>query len=285
MPVNLTYVSPSTVGAYAACSQRLVFDTKYGKPFIASPNMDFGTVCHYTTHHKLGLGTSAKELAEAVIANAANLPEFNKDVSYMTKAASKCADKAIAALPKLPLGVRWLAEVSEYSKQYLPSRISRKGLPGFGGDIDLLSSDRKQLWDFKFVSRPVEKIKVEYLWQLASYHILSGAPKTGMLFITRDAKFCGIALIDWSLEKHAPFINNVANFLHSVDDPKFSERSYPVEGEHCAFCEHKHVCPLKSVPEVKQRIDFDIDTLPIVDGGSQWLEKLAGLKVQTPSLF
>jgi len=271
MPINLSLLSPSSIGDYAACSQRLVFDSQYGKPFGSSPHADFGTVCHYWTQYILG--TDPKdEPSDQTIASARTLPEFTgKSEEKFTNAVAACAKKAKDSLPGLPQGITWVAEAKTYDRSLLPTRIGRKGeVSGFGGNIDLLRSDRTELWDLKFVGRPPDKVRMAYVWQLGSYHILSKVPITGILFTTRDARWSGTLKIDWRTPLMASMARNIDGFIRACELVNFEKHAYPVAGDHCYFCEHKHRCPAQQLPALSTRLSID---LPPV-GDPNWLASL-----------
>ncbi len=275
MPINLSNVSASIVGGYAACPLRLVFDSTHGKPFESSPEADFGTVCHYFTQLKLGCPPE-KEPAEDTIANAKRTGFVTKPEDLFHNAIKACTDKAIETLPKLPNGVDWISEHKANDKTLLPQRISRDGKRnGFGGDVDLLASDRSQLWDLKFVGRPPEYLKVEYFWQLGAYHIASKIPVTGILFVTRDAKWAGTAKIDWTEAPWPEMANYMRGFIEWTGHANFERHAYPIEGPHCGFCDHKHRCPAKQIPPIKSSIKL----MASPTGDIAWLERLK-LKAQ-----
>lgn len=270
MPIKLSNISASIVGAYAACPLRLVFDSEFGKPFESSPEADFGTVCHYFTQYNLGCAPE-KEPNDETIANAKRVGYVTKPESVFMDAVMACANKAIATLPELPAGVTWVSEFKANDKTLLPDRVSRDGKhTGFGGDIDLLRSDRASLWDLKFVGRQPESVKVEYLWQLGSYHLASKVPITGILFVTRDAKWAGKLEIDWTKEPWPKMIQYMRGFIEWTGHANFEKHAYPIEGDHCGFCAHKHRCPAKQVPAIK---NFNT-RLSAPVGDADWMNRL-----------
>lgn len=256
MPVNLTNISPSSVGAYAACSMKLVFDSTFGRPFESSMYADFGTVCHFFTQFKLGLNPR-KEPGDDVLQSARRLPEFlgqTEDVFF--NAVDACAERAIAALPPLPKDIFWIAEYEAADKSLLPTRLSRSSgqVKGFGGDIDLLRSDRVKLIDLKFVSKIPTKCKVEYLWQMGSYHLVTGVPQTMLLFVTRDAKYSAHISMDWSFPKMAELAQSMRRAIGRMGHDDFEKYAAPVEGDQCGFCDHKARCPVMALPTVNHHM-------------------------------
>jgi hypothetical protein len=269
VPIDLSKISASIVGAYAACPLRLVFDSKYGKPFESSPEADFGTVCHYFTQYMLGVAPD-KEPSEETIANAKRVGFVNKPAEAFDNAVMACAKKAIEKLPKLKDGVTWVTEMKVHDKTLLPERVTRKGEKlGFGGDVDLLASDRSELWDLKFVGRAPDSVKVEYLWQKGSYHLASGVPITGILFVTRDAKWSGLVKIDWTKPPWPEMVGYMRGAIEWMGHANFERHAYPVEGDHCGFCSHKNRCPVKQVPMIQGGLSLE---RPV--GDINWLEKL-----------
>jgi hypothetical protein len=269
MSINLSHVSPSCLGDYAACPQRLVYDTTYGKTFTQNPYADFGTICHYFTMYLLGVAPD-KEPGDNIFESASQLSEIGGNRDKLNKAVMKCAQKAVDVLPKLGTGLCWVSEHKTYDKNILPTRVGRKGdVCGFGGDIDLMASDRSELWDLKFVSKPVDKVKTTYAWQLGAYHVTSRVPVTGILFVTRDARWAGMLKMDWRQPHFAELAVSIRNFLQFVDHNNFEKYAYPIEGEHCAFCEHKQRCPTKRIPMITGKLDMN---LPM--GDVNWLKSL-----------
>src|ERR1022692_3646991 len=130
MPINLTVISPSSVGTYAVCPQKLVYDSTIGGKFEFNEYADYGTLCHYFTMYKMGLNPR-KEPEDKLFRSAMKLPEFQgQSDEKLLDAIDKCADKAIAVLDSrvpLPAGVFWIAEHEMADKTLLPGRIGRKG--------------------------------------------------------------------------------------------------------------------------------------------------------------
>jgi hypothetical protein len=220
----------------------------------------------------LGVPPPNKPSAECV-KNAGTLPLLRGTGSNaVEKQSKKCAEKAVTVLPKLPPGVNWLSETKVYSDKYLPNRIGRSGVvSGFGGDIDLLRTDKSELWDLKFVSKPVVGIKNVYVWQLGSYHLLSGVPVTGILFTSTDASWSGKLSIDWTLPHFKILASSIENYLRSLESPTFDNFAYPSGGEHCQWCPHKPWCPAKKLPSIMTV--YNTEELP---GAKEALEGLMG---------
>lgn len=287
MPINLTVVSPSTVGAYAACSQKLVYDSTIGGKFEFNQYADFGTLCHYYTMFKMGLNPR-KEPEERLFASAMSLPEFQgQSDERLLEAIDRCADTAIAILNSrvpLPAGVFWIAEHEMADKTLLPTRIGRKGeVKGFSGDIDLLASNREHLIDFKFVSKMPTKCKVEYLWQMGSYHLISGVPKTTLVFVTRDSKYSATIEMDWTFPTMAKFAQQMRNKIAQMAHVEYERYAIPVEGDQCDFCAHKTICVMKKMPSVN--LHMAVAKKPSVPVDNSYLAKLARLAAaQKPML-
>lgn len=250
MAIDLSNISPSSVGAYAACPAKLVFDSKFGRAFTSSPNADFGTVCHYQSQLKLGLKVD-KEPTPEQVANAMRLPEFmGRPDTVFVEAVNKCAEKAISYLPPLPDGSFWIPEHKVYDKNMLPARKDRSGKEVvYGGSIDVLRSDRTLLADFKFTSKIPASVKGEYLWQMVSYHLVSGVPKTQLIFVTRDAKNACTVTLDFTLPLWKEFASQARISINRMGHADYERYAHPVEGSQCDWCDHKRRCPLKQLPD------------------------------------
>lgn len=254
MPINLTNVSPSSVGDYAICSQKLVYDSTYGRPFSSSMYADYGTVCHYFTQYQLGLNPK-KQPDENTIMSARRLPEFvGQSENVFFDAVNACAVKAISALPTLPKDIYWIPEFEAADPSLLPGRLSRSSgkVKGFSGDVDLLRSDRQELIDLKFVSKLPTKCKSTYLWQMGSYHLITGVPKTTLVFITRDARYAATLELNWQYPKFAEFAQQMRRVVAKMGHADFEQYAFPVLGDNCEWCDHKNRCPLQGLPSVDQ---------------------------------
>lgn len=259
----LTALSPSSVGEAAACPYRLVQKALDPKPKDPrwQPYADFGTVCHWQTQFRLGCAPATKP-AESVVWSACKLSGMPKTPAGLWQRADDCATTAIRAVQAItPLrpGVTWLGEQNEYTTELLPQRRGRKGeLKGYGGSLDLLKSDRSYLIDLKFVgpdkvpetfasdprSEPGDLgIKNEYIWQCASYHIVSKVPLTTLLWVSRDAKKSAYVEIDWTTPQAKQMAIRASRFIEFVGFSNFASIAWPVRGPHCAHCEEKPTCP------------------------------------------
>lgn len=257
--INHTHVSPSGVGDYAVCPYKLVLDSQHpgvnqNDPYV--PHKDFGTVCHYTTQYMLGCAP-AKAPTEAEINSARSCPGVPKTPANFNDRVTQCSSKAIEVLNRispLPAGTTWVSEHHTTIPTLLPWRLGRNSgkVEGFGGSIDLLRSDREILWDLKFVGRLPDDIKTAYLWQLATYHLSSKVPQTGILWTTRDSKNACHLLIDWRKSAALQdYLARVYKFIEFTSLKKFTGLAWPVKGEACAFCKHKGVrCPLYDLPKI-----------------------------------
>jgi len=266
-PINYTLVSPSKVGAYAACTQRLVWDSDSPPVFKSSKWADFGTVCHYITQYKLGCAPPDAPTPEQ-IASAQTLVGSEEQLIRRT---DECSDLAISQLPKLPHGVTWLAEVPAHDPNLLPERRSRKDptrVEGFGGSIDLMASNRSIIVDLKFPTRPPDAFKIEYVWQLASYAMLTGVSKTLILWVMSTGKSYYSATIDWSDSRFASLLPRVRKFVERCGHKHFRDYVYPMAGDHCQYCDHKDRCPAKFIPEPQ------LGSIAPPQPDSDWLDSL-----------
>ena len=249
--INLSLVSPSAVGNYAGCTMRLVWDSDCPRVDEAKPYADFGTMCHYIAMWKMGLNPPEIENFALVEASARSIYRSTKAFEADLEAAT---NRAVKELPKLPNGVQWVCEVKDHTPKLLPQRVSRKGKKGFGGTVDLLATDRSQLWDFKFQSRPPEKIKIAYLWQMASYHLITDVPVCGLLFTTRDGVHCRSCQLDFRDPKAAAFAKHVAAFINYTGHDDFRRNAWPTPGEHCEdWCQHKARCFAYQPPVIEDK--------------------------------
>lgn len=245
--VNLSCFSPSGAGDYAACTQRLVWDTDFPTPYTSSPYGDFGTIAHFIVMTKAGLNPPPPKDLDNLMMSAQSL--YSSEAKF-EKALDASTDKALAKTPSLPDGVRWACEVRKHDPKLLPERLSRKGLKGYGGIVDMLASDRSQFGDYKFVGRIPEKVKVSYLWQLASYSIVTGIMKSWILWTTRDGRYTAKMDVDWSEPKMAFLRERVKAFIGFVGTSYFRNWAYPIAGDHCDWCDHKSRCAAYSPPPI-----------------------------------
>lgn len=289
--INFTLVSPSKVGIYASCPMRLVWDSQSPPSFTGSKWADFGTVCHWITMEKLGCAPQDVPTDEQ-LASARTLENSPNDDIY-DKRIERCTDLALKALEtelgKLPTGVRWVSEIPLHDASLLPDRTSRPrknndgtitpgNKVGFGGSADLMKSDRSVIVDLKFVSKPVVKLKIEYLWQLGCYAMLSGIKKTFILWVKTDGKDYFHLTIDWTLPHFAELLLRIRKFVERTGHSNFAAHAYPIEGEHCEYCERNpgsrnyqdglSKCPLKHVPSPTQGVDAASQ-----QGNLDWLDE------------
>jgi len=280
--INLTLVSPSKVGIYASCPIRLVWDSAAPRSFTGSKWADFGTVCHWITMDKLGCAPHDVP-TEKQLASARELEPSKNDEIYNARL-ERCTDLAVKALKTeyeklfgpMPDNVCWVSEIPVHDPTLLPTRTSRPKenndgtitpgkVVGFGGSMDLMSSNRLIVVDLKFVSKPVTKLKIEYLWQLGSYAMLSGIMKTMILWLSTDGKNYYYLVIDWSLPHFRMLLDKIRKFVERTGHANFAAHAIPNEGEHCEYCESNPgsrnystsapVCPLKHVPMPQQGND------------------------------
>ena len=260
--INLTAVSPSSIGNHATCPLRLVLDSQCPRPEDSryEPQRNFGKVMHWCSQQRLGAPPrdvpsfdavqSAQRCQEAKAAG-----DFSRHTDVVTGLA---ADLVREQSP----GVRsWVSEVSSYNLSLMPTRLGRKGeLKGFGGSIDLLDVDRTHLWDFKFVGidkmpepplNPTDdpKISNEYLWQIASYHILEKVRFCGIIWVSRCGKKSSFLKLDFAKPRNQELAQRVLRFIDFVQYKNFPDLAWPCRGPNCQWCHHKGVtCPAWDVP-------------------------------------
>ncbi len=285
--VNLSLISPSNIGNHASCTLKPVLDTDFPeKARTTNPQADFGTIGHYYTQYLLGCAPT-KEPTQTQIDNARRCKEVKhcRTEADFSDHVIKCAKKAMSILPQLKPGVKWVSEVKCYNNQFLKDRINRAGdKVGFGGDIDLLASDASELWDLKFKGEIEDEISTEYLWQLASYHLIKKVPVTGIALVTRDAKVSGIARIDWRDPGMPELLERIVGFTEFLDNSSFRKYAWPIRGPQCKFCRHKppdywnpdntSKCPLFKVPSILKNLDI---RLPSEEENKFFKEMTAGV--------
>jgi hypothetical protein len=199
------------------------------------------------TQHKLGCTPPDAPTAEQMT-SAALMQNGNED-AFINRV-DECSDLAVSSLPPLPLDVRWLSEVPAHDPNLLPERKARKAphkVEGFGGSLDLMASDRSLIVDLKFVSKQPTSIKVSYLWQLASYSLLTDVKKTMLLWVMTTGKSFYTACIDWNDPRFSMMPGRVRKFVERVGHKNFRDYVYPVAGDWCEYCDHKQRCPVKQV--------------------------------------
>jgi len=254
-PIDLTQISPSCVGDYAVCLLQLVFDTDFPdseQDDRYAPHRDFGTICHYHAQEDFGAAPD-KMYTIAEREKAREHPKVPTRLNLFEERVKKVVTQANSVIRKLsPLepGEKWIAEHSAYSEELMPNRVGRKGGVGFGGSVDLLHPRRTILWDYKFSSSLPDSIKPTYLWQLCSYHLATGVPKTGILWTEVSGKASAYLIIDWSQPKMAQLAKYIHGGLKLMQLPNFREYAYPIKGAACFFCPHKRRCPLQAVPGI-----------------------------------
>jgi hypothetical protein len=129
-------------------------------------------------------------------------------------------------MARIPKGYKWLCEQNIYDPTLLPERVGRKGQKGFGGSIDVLDVDRGFGIDFKFVSEPPRSVKLAYLWQMASYHIVSGCKKFMLLFVCRKDRYVTSCTLDFGVPKWAEFAKQVRGGISAMGHADFARTAY-----------------------------------------------------------
>lgn len=256
--VNINLISPSCVGDYAGCPMKLVNDTDYPPPRDPNPWADFGTLAHFDAMYMMGLNPPPVKDFELIVSSAASL--YGHKDEKLSAAVEAAAKRAIAAVPKLPTGVRWVCEVRKHDETLLPERVSRSGERGYGGVVDLFASDKSILVDFKFVGKPPDKVKLAYLWQMASYHLVTGVPKCMLLFTTRDSKIVCTCTLDFSLPLWANFAQRVRCAISAMGHADFRRNAFFNEGDQCGFCQQKTRCPLMAKPSIVENMNCAVPT-------------------------
>lgn len=230
-------------------------DLKAADPW--GPHRDFGTVCHYHAQTSLGVVAPPEKYTDEIFLSARSCPGVPKTPAGFNARLEACVSKAnsvVRTVTPLNPGAHWIAEYKAHDTAYLPKRKSRKGVPGYGGSVDLMMSDRSVLWDYKFIGKVPEYIKNEYVWQMVSYHLVTGVRKTGIIFTQRDASIVSYCVIDWADPAVALFVEMVRRFLKFVESPLFPKLAWAVVGDHCGFCKHQARCPLKRLPPIQTSI-------------------------------
>lgn len=260
--INLTKVSPSSVGDYAGCPLKLVYDSEEdGFDGQWQAQKDFGTVVHYHTMLMAGAGAQLKRPESSTYASAMACPNVpHTQVNFETRV-QECAVAVLGVIntvTPLKAPVQWLAEVPANDPTILPTRKNRKGVvTGFGGSLDLLASDNSVLWDLKvtnakpeYFPQPGSILKMSYLWQLMSYAVVRKVPKTGLVYVGRDGESVSYTLINWETEKGQELIRRMKGFLRFVDYAHFADLAWPIPGDGCGFCKHKVRCPAYGMGEL-----------------------------------
>jgi hypothetical protein len=227
----------------------LVLDTQFPPPYEVSSAADYGTVCHYAAQTSLPNVVNKNEIkppSKDQIASAIGLMRGREAMSKALEAAVKAANDR---LPVLPKGIGWVSEYKANDPTLLPARVGRDGKTrGYSGSIDLMAEDRSVVVDYKFTSMLPTCVNMEYLWQMASYHILTGAPKTLLVFTLRDGAGTATAQFDWMTELGQAFIAGARNFISFCGNEDFSLRAYFRDGDHCKYCKQKARCMLQQQP-------------------------------------
>lgn len=274
--IDYKLVSPSRIGLYAACTDRLRRDSISPPAYRSNAAADFGTVCHYEAMRDLGaIGCETlKPPKEDQINLAATL--FS-DKHAMQNQAKKCAQLANTRVPKLPEGIKWRCEVSQYDQTLLPKRVNRDGGTGYGGSIDLLATDDSVLLDYKFVGKIPGIVKVEYLWQMGSYSLLRDVNETILLFTTRDCRTVATISFKWKADpKWKRFRDQIRSFIDRIGHANFANYCYPMAGEHCEYCDHRDDCPAFNQPRIVT--DIQVPAAKTDSHALATLTKLMGIK-------
>lgn len=282
--INLTCVSPSGAGDYMVCPWKLVADTDYpeGDEERYVEHKNFGTVAHYHAQLSIGADPVPDIYTEAEFESARSLKGMPRTLEGFRNRVQKCADKAnsvIREITPLAAGQMWISEHRAYDPNILSGRVGRKGdVCGYGGKVDLLRNDRQVLWDYKFTGQlPTargETIKQVYLMQLASYHINTGAPLTGIVWVTRAGSQACYLLLDWTEPKLAALAEHFRRFLRFVESPHFRKYAWPVRGDACTFCDHPSRCPCHGIPEITD-MSISLGLSPTLDPAMEDLFQFA----------
>jgi hypothetical protein len=299
-------LSPSAVGDAMACPLQLSLDA-------LNPKQDnkykeakaFGTVAHFVAQCLRGVDPiPAKPSAEDYklarrVRDAPTGAAFEAHVERIAREANRVID----VVSPLPPGVRWTAEKRVYDPTLLPERRNRHGEAGYGGLVDLFSSDGLIAWDYKFTGYLPDEINSSYLWQMISYHVVSGARYAGIVFCDRNTGNCVYAFIDWHHPRLSKAVPYLSRFLRFASYKNFHELAWPVRGTQCKFCAHREsVCPLwatdasnvpllqlrqcpKSTQQTAAALGVDLDLLSLMglgEGSSDPVSLPNALTEQSP---
>jgi len=239
---------------------KLVHDTDFPPPRETNPYADYGTLGHYISMDTMGLRPPVPKDIDLLTSSAASLYHGSPEKLYRALDLSVAA--AVANVPTLPSGDRWVCELRKHDERILPDRVSRDGNKGFGGVIDLMASSRSRLLDFKFVSKIPDRVKLSYLWQMASYHLVTGVPKCILLFTTRprtltsdpsiqEPVHVASCTLDFTEKRWAQFAFQASNAISAMGHASFRRNAYYGEGDQCQYCTHKATrCPLQAKPHI-----------------------------------
>lgn len=257
---QLKLLSPSQVGRFALCPQRLIAEVLHPEWETPSgPAADYGTVCHYETQKILGVPPDKAPTPEQ-IANAHGIKLLRNRQERFKEFVAKASATAARALPAPPPGVTWMSEVRCLNPAFLPLRVGRKGDVGFGGSMDLVYSDRSWLFDLKFPGELPTEAKLEYVWQLGCYHAVSGIQKTSLVFVPPDGSEAAMFTIDWGLPAMRELASSMQGFIHFAGHPDFWKYAWFMPGEACTWCERNpkkwnrkpgaEICPMHMLPNL-----------------------------------
>ncbi len=248
--INLRHVSPSGTGDYAGCPAKLLYDSEVTEKAESEwpGRAEFGTISHWHTFKLLGSGHLVPKPDDATYAAAMSMKSLPQTRAALDEHSERCAGQAVAAInmvSPLPPGVMWLVEQLTSDPQLLPNRVGRHGERGYGGSIDLVSSDNEWLWDLKFTNPDYMPAKgsllsTKYLWQLASYTKLRKVKKSGLVYVGRDGKKKPVVtVIDWTSPAGRQLQDQVTRFVTFTGYANFASLAWEVRGDQCTFCQHK----------------------------------------------
>jgi hypothetical protein len=249
------------------------------------------------------LGCAPQEEPTTAQKASARLLEDSPNDSVFEARVVRCVDLTERALLEVlgPLAPneRWISEVPVHDTSLLPLRRARDRrnddgsitpgkTVGFGGSMDLKVSSNVILVDLKYVSKPVMALKVEYLWQLGAYSMLSGIDTTMILWIKTDGKQYWYLIIDWTEPHYAMLRDKIRKFVERTSHANFAAHAYPIEGPHCEYC-HKNPanhfgyvergmrCPLKHIPSPISGNDTASRSAKAHAVGGDWLADVEAL--------
>jgi hypothetical protein len=207
--------------------------------------------------YKMGLNPPPQKDFELIVSSAATL--YGSKEEGLNKALDLVSDTMIKHIPK---GYVWVCEQKRYDPTLLPERVSREGAKGFGGSIDILDTDNRLGIDFKFVGKPPSHVKLAYLWQMTSYHLVTGCKKFMLLFVTRDAKFVTSCTLNFEAPIWAEFAKQVRQAISAMGHADYARNSYICkgDGDQCTYCKHHARCALQNMPRLEESMDIPIHT-------------------------
>lgn len=248
----------SSLGGYAACDMRALFDRliheeKIPPPSEASaakPYADLGTLIHYKLQCALGCmfprGQAAPDDQVSVVA--ATL--FGNDANRLYAAVDAAACAALRVMPKPADGHAWEAEVAVKNGVWL------------AGHIDMLSHDRKDLVDLKTTARKPDhnRMKGDHFVQTCAYKLM--VPEVERIHVVYvdsvAARWAMCVTVDATAPDVVTYLARLDRFVHYLRGKGLMKQAMPRPGSICAatFCPHVAGCRDKLIPPSGTPLDF-----------------------------